>query len=182
MFRNTQPRRTRSALLGIERLEGREVPAGNVAVLVSNGVVSVFGDAQNNQVAIQQNAVGDLFVLGVNGTTVNGRAALYLGRFSPAAVTVNLGAGNDTFQMNGVVAEQIAVNGGAGADSIALVNTVSSGDITVNGGAGNDAVFVANVFAEGTLTLDGGTGIDSRHIQNINWLTAEVLQNFERRF
>src|SRR5262245_42531676 len=85
--------------LGCEPLEPRENPAGNVTAFLLGGSLTVVGDALDNAVSIQQSPVGDIVVVGLNGTTVNGRSSVLVGR--GLLNTLNMNGGNDAVEVVG---------------------------------------------------------------------------------
>src|SRR5262245_18342162 len=104
--------RTTKAPLGIERLETRDTPAGNITATVSSGVLFLNGDGADNQFGLQQNSAGDVFVYGLNGTSVNGQPLVFVGRGTPAGVVADLGGGNDYLEVLNLFAGGISINGG----------------------------------------------------------------------
>src|SRR5262245_2693277 len=62
------------ANLGLERLDDRIVPAGNVTGTVLDGTLTLIGDPQSNNIEIS-GFQGNIRVTGQGGTTVNGAAS-----------------------------------------------------------------------------------------------------------
>lgn len=58
----------------MESLETRRLLAGNVAVTVESGRLSIIGDSLGNEVFVGQTAEGQFIVHGMNGTSINGRS------------------------------------------------------------------------------------------------------------
>src|SRR5262245_8621402 len=160
----TTPRNARPAL-GIECLEARDVPAGNVTALVSGGALLLTGDSAANQVRVVQNVFGNVFVSGLTGTTVNGRASVFVGRGIPAALIADLGDGDDRIEVSGLVSGGIAIDGGLGNDVITLSNRRAAGNVEVFGGEGADTVSLSRVLA-GSIVIVGGLGDDASTLSN----------------
>src|SRR5262249_22298228 len=133
-------------MLGVESLEPRDTPAGNVSVFMANGTLYMLGDSNNNVVGLTQNAAGDLFAYGGAGTTVDGVGTVFVGRGFPQAVQINLGGGSNYVEVIGVAAGDIAIFGSPGNDTINLMNDWSWNNVGVFAGDGNDFVRVQNVF------------------------------------
>jgi hypothetical protein len=174
--------RTARAPLGIERLEARDTPAGNISATVSGGVLFLNGDGADNQFGLQQNASGDVFVYGLNGTSVNGQPVVLVGRGIPNAVVADLGTGNDYFEILGLLAGGVSINGGNGFNSIAMANVRTAGNIEYRGGQEDDAVFMAGVVAGNQMILDGGNGTDSLRLDRSGGINGTFIFNFDRGF
>jgi len=174
--------RTTKARLGIERLEARGTPAGNVTATVSGGVLFLTGDGADNQFGLQQNASGDVVVYGLNGTSVNGQPAVFVGRGVPNAVVAELRAGNDYFEVLGLAAGGVFIDSGNGSDSIALANVRTAGNIEVRTHLLDDAVFMSGVVAGNQMILHGGDGTDSLHLDHSGGLNGTFISNFDRGF
>ena len=102
-MRSERPNGSRPTRLACEQLEHRDTPAGNVTAFFNNvGELVVWGDALDNAVSIQQNEFADTIIYGVGGTTVNGQAAIYVGRGALNGVRVEGGFGNDLLEVLGV--------------------------------------------------------------------------------
>lgn len=154
--------RTNAVLLGCERLEARENPAGNVLVtLLPDGVLYVRGDASDNQVSVQQQTNGDLFAYGMSGTTVNNQAMIYLGRLWVTGVAVVGDAGNDLFEVIGVqTSGGFWGNMGNENDGLAMYS-VKAAALNVNMEGGDDVVVTDSVSVGGYCRVDGGSGYDT---------------------
>jgi hypothetical protein len=167
---------------GLERLETRATPAGNVAAFASGGSVFLFGDAADNQVVLQQTQSGEVIVSGTNGTTINGAQSVSLGTGFPESVRIDLGDGSDSVQVFNQIAGSIVVIGGNGDDSVFLGNSGAFGNVEVFGGAGNDTVVLSAVRANNIIGLDGGVGIDALRVVNSFGVRGSFAFNFERAF
>ncbi|AMV25787.1 hypothetical protein VT84_15425 [Gemmata sp. SH-PL17] len=152
--------------LTCEYLEDRDTPAGNVTAMLSGGALIVTGDDAFNRVRIEQDGAGNLSVIGLAGTTVNGQSAVYIGQGIPSGVFVDLGNGQDYLEMVGVYAGTINVQGGNDGDGLYLWNVGASGNIEVHSGEANDTLFASGVVAGGALVLDGGNAYDIIHVDN----------------
>jgi hypothetical protein len=149
-----------AARLGCEPLEQRENPAGNVTAFLSGGTLVALGDAADNAVGIQQTAAGDIWMIGLNGTTVNGRSVVFVGRGFLTGVNVQMNGGNDFVELfNLFVGGDIAVQGGTGNDTIRLA-ALTGRNIAVDAGAGDDAVGTQGVVATSSVFLNGNLGFD----------------------
>jgi hypothetical protein len=172
----TQPK------LNCELLEARDTPAGNVTAGVLGGTLIVDGDSAFNRVRIEQDAVGNLFVIGLEGTTVNGQSAVFVGQGVPDGVFVSLNDGQDYLEMVGVFAGAINIQGGNDGDGLWMWNVGAAGNIEVAGGEANDTVFVSGVVAGNALVLDGGNAFDIWHADNSGGFGGSFAFNFEQMF
>jgi Ca2+-binding RTX toxin-like protein len=125
----------------------------------SNGILSIFGDANKNSVVVSRDAAGRILI--------NGGAVKILGGTATVANTVNIQMfgldGNDTIavdEANGAL-PAVTMFGGNGNDTITggSGNDMlfgQAGDDTLLGKGGNDLLF----GGAGNDTLIGGTGDD----------------------
>jgi hypothetical protein len=167
--------------LNCERLESRDNPDGNVAVAVSNGTIFLQGDVFNNRVVLEQNQFGDVFVTGLNNTTVNGVTSIWLGRGIPNGVVADMGGGGDRTEVLGLtVNNNIEILAGSGNDSTFLLNNRLGGAMVVNSTDGNDDTWVSGVFAS-VVILEGDTGFDRFHIDNAFTNSGVFVFNMEQQ-
>ena len=168
--------------LNCETLEDRDNPSGNVSVFVSGGIIFANGDAANNRINIQQNSSGDVYISGLDNTTVNGQSALYLGRGVPNGVRINLGDGNDRAEIVG-----LAMNGSArldmgnGNDQAIILGTTARESIEIYGDDGDDDTYLSGITAAYVI-LDGGNGYDTVHADNTFTQNGVFVFNSERPF
>ena len=162
LFCRRKPQRRSSARVAkrhsAEQLEIRSLLTGNIAVSLRSGALTIVGDVQDNQIEVTQPTPGTIRVQGLDGTTVNGRAA-----------SVTTGVRHMTFQMTQGGADQVAMQGPV---SIAgnLRATLGDGDFNLEGSGGpieigRDLFVVAgsqgNVSLLNNVTVRGTTNIRS---------------------
>jgi len=153
--------RSRRTHLGCECLEDRCNPAGNVTASLVNNQLFVTGDANSNMVSTQQDAQGHLFVIGVNGTLVNGVGAVALGlQQSLTDAVFQGGGGNDSIDVAGLtLSSGLSVRTGDGSDLITLRNLTAL-YVSAYPQGGNDMIQTTGVTALVGADFDGGTGFD----------------------
>lgn len=122
--------------LGIESLERRLLMAGDVTAALKGGWLVVTGDAEANQVLIQNPSPGEYSVTGADGTTVTGSPVTGVTK----GIKVNLKDGDNT----------VAIVGSGGETFHA------TGDVKITTGKGNDRILVAGLQADGKVTLSSG--------------------------
>lgn len=134
-----------------QRLEDRIVPAATAVFSATTGVLSVFGDAQNNTLTVSRDAAGRLNVNGGAVNIVGGVATVA----NTSLIQVFGQAGNDTITLNEANGALPAANlfGGTGND----VLTGGSGNDLLFGQAGNDTLLGKGGFD----FLFGGTENDT---------------------
>ncbi len=128
-------RRQRSSLgYGIEGLEQRIVPAIVASFSPGAGVLSVFGDAQDNTIEVSRNAAGSLLVNG-GAVQINGGSATIA---NTALIQVFGQNGNDTITLNESQGALPRANlfGGSGNDTL----IGGSGADMLFGQSGNDVL------------------------------------------
>jgi Ca2+-binding RTX toxin-like protein len=125
----------------------------------SSGVLSVFGDQQDNNIVVSRNAAGSILVNGGAVSIVGGAPTVA----NTALIQVFGQAGNDHISLDEANGALPAANlfGGAGNDTL----TGGSGNDLLFGQAGNDTLLGkgGNDFlfgGDGNDTLIGGTGDD----------------------
>src|SRR5207248_48033 len=113
---------SRQFLLGVESLEDRTVPDGNVNVSVLDHVLYVNGDDAANRILVSGFGKDSAIIRSLDGTTtINGKAGpLFLDS----------------------VKQGYSINMGAGDDTLAVTGTRSRGDLNVLMGDGNDTLIV----------------------------------------
>jgi Ca2+-binding RTX toxin-like protein len=134
----------------VEVLAARVLPAATATFLPGAGVLSIFGDAQDNAIVVSRDAAGTILI--------NGGAVAVLGG-TPTVASVRQiiafgQAGADTLTLdeaNGVL-PRANLYGGAGNDTL----TGGSGDDLLDGQAGNDTLLGKG----GNDLLFGGAGDD----------------------
>jgi len=152
-------RRSRPFALHLHELNPRIVPAITATFSAHPGVLSVFGDAQDNTLTVSRDTAGNILV---NGGTVTIRGGIPT-TANTTLIQVFGRAGDDTITLdetNGVL-PRANLFGGAGNDSIAG----GSGNDQLFGQGGHDALLgrggVDLLFGgAGNDTLVGGAGDD----------------------
>ena len=160
--------KSRGRKLRIESLERRALLSGTVTVSVVSGTLVVTGDSNANVVAIDQ-----VDMSGTSGTVAPGsflitpdaKTALNGGKAgtpltvsgATAGAQINLGAGNDSLDMQGVAGQplspfSISIAAGAGYNTIRLADFSVSTLSVACANKGTDSVEI-----DGT-TIDGGGG------------------------
>ena len=137
-------------------IPGAAFAAQAVVANSSNGVLSVFGDAADNNVVVNRDAAGRILV---NGGAVAGNPTVA----NTALIEVFGGGGNDTITLNEAngALPAAALFGGAGNDML----TGGSGGDQLFGQSGNDILLGKGgndlLFGgDGNDVLTGGTGDD----------------------
>ncbi len=152
----------RLARLRLEGLEDRSNPAGTVTGSFAAGTWTLIGDAQANDITINPTATSGQFTVAGNLTTVAGVT-------NPSGVNrivVKLGAGDDTVEINdtgteGALAGNLAVFGGAGANSVDISDMRIGKNVTVLNGTnttGADSFSLEDSRVFGKVTLQNGDG------------------------
>src|SRR5262249_22685605 len=116
----------------LEYLDERIVPAVTASFSPDAGVLSVFGDAQNNTIVLSRDTAGHLLVNG-GAVAIQGGSATVA---NTALIQVFGGDGNDTISLDETNGALPAANlfGGNGNDTL----TGGSGNDQLFGEAGND--------------------------------------------
>jgi hypothetical protein len=173
----------------MERLEERQMMAGDVTAYFNDGVLRI-GEAsgqtgRDNSVFVRQMGYNTIRVLG-NSTAdgsisrVNGAAYkdFVISSHTPFDINVDLGSGNDTVQFtdirgatpdSGISLQHVTINtesrtGTAGTgdrDSVSVSFVETAATMTIVTGADNDLVSVSNSRSYGGLAVGTGAGSDT---------------------
>src|SRR5262245_11251964 len=186
-----RPRRTGSfsKQLHVERLEARELFAGDVSAAMQGQMLVIGGDAEDNGVVLTYNSATQSLrvsgtIQGSGQTTINGLDAATSAagvEFSGVKqVYVGLGDGDDDFQVGSpaavdtVIQKWLKIDMGDGDDNVVLgasgnapsgaapiAQSLTVGtSINVNLGGGNDHLSIANATAGFALNINAGDGDD----------------------
>ncbi|MFM8397628.1 MAG: hypothetical protein ACKOAH_07340, partial [Pirellula sp.] len=154
---------TTARRLALEKLQARELLAGDVTAAVTNGFLVVRGDDAANELMIERISGDRVRITGATGTTINGLTqpailrvrkgydiatgggddkltVIGLNAVGRYEIRMDLGAGNDVLVANNLLAQRLHAGGGAGNDSITLRNSRSRRGSGVGGGAGDDTM------------------------------------------
>ena len=172
---------TTARRLALEKLQARELLAGDVTAAVTNGFLVVRGDDAANELTIERINGDKVRVTGATGTTINGLTqpailrvrkgydiatgggddkltVIGLNAVGRYEIRMDLGAGNDVLVASNLLAQRIHAGGGDGNDSITVRNSRSRRGSGVGGGIGDDTMVLENLrFGNGSC-IDGGTG------------------------
>lgn len=156
----------------IERLESRNMLAGNVTVQLVGTDVLITGDAADNNILIQGTVVTGR-TSGGAATSINGTPN---GTFDFAAFTQNLtgvmSGGTDVVEVNGLtVPGDLSINTGDGADLLRFnpVRVEAAGSISLVTETGGDRILLTGGTtagggpghrAGGNFSIDAGSGND----------------------
>jgi len=172
----------RPGRLVMERLEDRENPNGTVtASLSAGGVLSITGDALDNDIRLQMTATGAI-ITGLNGTQIKvngnvGASGTITGDIKH--IHARLLAGNDTVAIDAALPFALSGNAtfdlGAGNNRLDLATAAAlniGGNLAVRAAAGADTINVSGGLAAGSTVTGNasillGTGGSSVNIQNL---------------
>ncbi len=170
---NNKPR----SVLSVQRLEDRTVPAGNVAAMVSEGVLYIQGDDAANHLWVQVIGPGQVELLPYDAdstvTTVNGVDAPATFDGVTRGYYIQLAGGDDILVVDGAQRDtSLFVDMGDGNDALALQYDSSQRGTTLTTGAGDDYVSIGGSDLGGTTFLSTGDGNDTAQL---GWTQFEKL-------
>src|SRR5262245_41827315 len=165
LSRNHERRRTQRrvpaprTLSALESLDNRVLLAVTATFIPAAGIISVFGDSQNNTIDISRDAAGKILVNG-GAVTIKGGTPTVA---NTALIQVFGQAGNDNILLNEAIGPLPAANlfGGPGNDTL----TGGSGGDMLFGQSGNDVILGKIGFdflfgGAGNDVMTGGDGDD----------------------
>lgn len=139
---------------GVEQLESRDCPAGFVTSAVNNGLLTITGDGEANQVQVIRSGQ-QVSITGLTGTQVRGPTTAD----GIVWVAIRLGVGDDVLRFSNSGVQPLAalsVNGGDGYDDISLYGVQVAGDVGISLGRGDDQFYMQGTANR--IAVDGGTG------------------------
>jgi hypothetical protein len=143
----------------------------NVQVLREGALVTVFGDNAANDIAIAQNANGDVTVVGRNGTLVNGAPSARFPRVALNAMEINMAGGNDVVAISNLrIANDLNVQLGDGSNRLLTGASPSAvgANVSIEGGMQSDLIRLTNWVVGGDLTIDGKVGVLDAVLTGLN--------------
>ena len=106
----TRPAKRRRSL-GVEKLERRDLLAGNVAADIRNGSLAIRGDNQGNQILVERSGT-DITISALDDTTtINGQAGPVTLSGYRKNMQVNMRGGDDIVQFANAADELFRING-----------------------------------------------------------------------
>ena len=172
----------------VEKLETRQMMAGDVSVRVTNGNLVVTGDNQDNEIYVFQTDDQSYTLFGENGTRINGLSGMpftgvtndlrmnlrngdnklaILGMDAGDDVTIRTGRGNDTIILESVtIRSDLRIRSSRGDDTIFLMENVVHGATHVNM-AGGDDEFVSHKSTFVQSTVNTGSGNDEFYLRDV---------------
>lgn len=155
-----RPTRTTPSALDYQRLENRELLAGNVTVSLQGDLLQITGDGGSNEIQVFGIANGRAQVFGLAGTAINGQGS-FVANAPVRNVSLQMGGGDDSVLVeNLVMTGYIDADLGAGNDSLNLRhNNVRA--VAVNGRAGDDLVQIHSVYSKDYVLLQTHEGDDT---------------------
>ena len=136
-----------------ERLERREMLAGDVTVNVRGGDLVIRGDAAANQIQVSHSYFPSGYLItGTNGTTVNGQAS-FLATGANDDIRVNLKGGDDVFVLSNSSPDDLKFVGSHGNDVLILGNVIVRGNLKVSMGGGRDFIDIRDSTVVGSTRM-----------------------------
>lgn len=166
----------------LERLEDRQLLAGNVSAKLSGGNFIVRGDDAANRISVESTGENTLVVRGFD-TRINGisNAARVFSRVT-GEIQIHLRGGDDLIRVTNLITPgNVLVSLGDGNDEVvtgrdqlhsnARFAGSSSGplyvqgDLRLYGGSGRDLIYQSDLHVEGAGVTNLGSGDDSLFMQ-----------------
>lgn len=145
---------------GMEALEDRTVPAGNVQVIVGDGVLYVAGDDAGNQIWIAGAGSNSVVIRSLDGsTTINGQSALFVGG-AKRGYYIDLAGGDNVLMVTGTQANGgLTIKTGEGNDLVNIGGAGHRRETLILTGGGNDQLILNGQFRSAVL-VNTGAGDD----------------------
>jgi hypothetical protein len=152
---------TQSIDLTAEKLETRQMMAGDVSVSVNSGDLIIEGDDGNNELIIQGTGVdGEFALYAANGTSVNGYSSIVVAGVTDD-IRIHLRDGNNKLGLNRVdVPDDLRIRLGNGDDEVAIENLAVGDDADIRTGGGDDAIMFRRGRINDRFTIRTGAGAD----------------------
>jgi hypothetical protein len=165
--------------LSFQQLEDRTLMTGNVAANVSLNSLTITGDSNANNIQIEQTSANQFTVIGLGGTTINGKTQQTFTNVTKD-LKIDLKGGDDNLLIGSdagvpptvTIGRDLSVTLGDGND-YADLNVKVKGNMNVDAGANDDNVLfdyaiVGNPGGLQNATVDMGSGDDTLDAVQLN--------------
>lgn len=150
-----------------QQLEQRQLLAGNIAVSFQENSLLITGDTSANQIQVTGTPDGLVQVTGLTGTSINSGSSPFQTGAPVQNVTIQLGTGNDTVNVHGLVATGfLNIDLAAGTD-LSRISDSNIRVLNIDGREGDDVMHFHNVFSHGFITLQGQAGSNTMAVTNM---------------
>ncbi|MEM9943103.1 MAG: hypothetical protein AAF939_16180 [Planctomycetota bacterium] len=173
------------------KLENRNLLAGDVLAFQWGSDLFLRGDQENNSVEVFQQDNGDLAVVGLDGTTINGTTNAFViqrqswqsapERFRiDGGIDANLGDGDDSFLIRDLeFADYSQIYGGTGHDQITVSDSHFENKLFLQTYLGDDVVNLNEVHFEQDFYLFTLAGNDWVNVRGAQFEGDSVLVSGE---
>lgn len=163
--------------LGLERLQDRDLLAGNVSAFMDRGTLIVTGDIGDNELRITQVAPNWVQLTSMSSpTTINNNQSTATFKVTKGMI-FNMGGGNDVLQFDGITMKQkndLVVDMGVGDDNLQF-NNMNVLRIRSILGEGHDSATVTNSKVQRSLNIFGAGGDDQITLANSKFGEKSVM-------
>lgn len=180
----------RKSNLFVERLENRNLLAGNVSASVSGIDLNITGDNLGNTISVESFGAGQVQVRGF-GTSINGSPDAIKVFNVSGSINIRMNAGADVVRVTNLVirdnlnadlgpgSNELLLGQSAAGDNIRFAGTPSGpvyvqDNLSVVGNIGNDRVFQSHLHVRGAGTVSLGDGNDTIQLDRPSGSTANV--------
>ncbi|MEQ9406776.1 MAG: choice-of-anchor D domain-containing protein [Fuerstiella sp.] len=150
---------------------------GNVLAVISGSNLFLIPDGGDNGLNVSSNAAGDVIVVGVGGTTINGAAEFTafsaVGGTLPGKLHVSASAGRDLISIADVtVTGDMLTLGGDDVDAIDIINSNVNGNFLAFENGGDGFVDVTDTTVTGVAQIFAGDGTNTVTVNNSIFLNV----------
>jgi len=177
---NPTARRNSAVSNVFESLERRTHLYGNVTATLAGGDLTLQGDSGDNHVVVSRNSNGTTRIAGRDGTKVNGKTSVSLGKITDDFVAKMLQGGTDLVAVQGQLNIPGDVTSNIGAGEFLLEG--SSGPINIGGNLTINAGEEGLVSVRNEINVSGEVSIDSAGEANVVSAAATVPNLSAARF
>jgi Mg-chelatase subunit ChlD len=145
---------------------------GNVTVTQGKTELTIKGDRYDNQVAVFVNWEGNLTVVGLQGTKVNGRSEPLILRtgttYLSGKLKADMGDGRDLVALQGfTISGDTRIEGGHGADAFVSIDMNFGRNLDILGGWGAIDVSLTDTTIANNLSVNGSEAIDTVSLNQV---------------
>ncbi len=190
------------AAAGLSLCQTQANAEGNITVELDNGVLSIVGDAESNDIIIRE--IGGFYFIGGNDldyprtyfrwlipsfwdnyppTTVNGVSEpMILDPDQTSEITdivVIGGGGDENLLIMGSFTGSIHVDSGAGRDRVTFlaIEDEVTGDLSIDTGKDDDTVSIAWLLVHGNVDISTGHGVDRVFLSGLTLFLGDATIN-----
>jgi hypothetical protein len=146
----------------MESLEDRTVPAGNVQVMVGDGILYVAGDDQDNRISITGAGTRTVVIRSLDGTTtINGQTEPLFVKGITRGYYIRMYGGDDVLVISGTRTNgKLDIGMGEGNNFVSVADAGHRRETVIETGSGDDTIVLDSSAFRRAVFINTGFGND----------------------